>query len=150
MKRVRKYGADMRVIAEFKPEEILPLTGLGVPPREFEVAGKLYRVRMDSHRYATFRRSGLACVKCGLLGVVMRLECFRNADPTRPHFNLYALREGESILMTKDHIVPCSAGGEDNIENYQTMCTICDGKKGHTLPTPEAVTSDGANWNVIP
>jgi 5-methylcytosine-specific restriction endonuclease McrA len=35
--------------------------------------------------------------------------------------------------MTKDHIIPRSHGGPTNWENLQTMCSICNGKKGGRL-----------------
>jgi 5-methylcytosine-specific restriction endonuclease McrA len=35
--------------------------------------------------------------------------------------------------MTKDHIVPKSKGGKDMLSNTQTMCVICNTKKGDTL-----------------
>ena len=46
------------------------------------------------------------------------------------HFNLYAEKDGESILMTKDHIIPRSKGGHNHISNLQTMCAICNKNKG--------------------
>ena len=40
---------------------------------------------------------------------------------------------GEEILMTKDHILPRSKGGIDDISNYQTMCKLCNEAKGNKL-----------------
>jgi 5-methylcytosine-specific restriction endonuclease McrA len=34
---------------------------------------------------------------------------------------------------TKDHIVPKSKGGKDMLSNTQTICVICNTKKGDTL-----------------
>lgn len=48
--------------------------------------------------------------------------------------NLYAVDEaGNEVLMTKDHIVPHSKGGIDDISNYQTMCVRCNQKKGNDI-----------------
>lgn len=50
------------------------------------------------------------------------------------HLNLYAVDDnGDEILMTKDHIMPRSKGGIDDISNYQTMCKLCNEAKGNKL-----------------
>jgi 5-methylcytosine-specific restriction endonuclease McrA len=35
--------------------------------------------------------------------------------------------------MTRDHIQPKSKGGPETLENMQTMCTRCNGKKGNKV-----------------
>jgi len=120
----------MCVVAEFAPEDVLPLRG------NHEVifyAGDFpFSVHMDSLRYATFAKS-LVCCSCGLVGSVMRLEySYHQQGHVRPHFNLYALNpdNGTYVLMTKDHIIPVSKGGKDLESNLQTMCSPCNLKKG--------------------
>lgn len=85
-------------------------------------------IYMSSLRYEVFKKS-LVCCKCGLKGSFFAKE--KDCKSDRYHFNLYAINEnGEEILMTKDHIIPKILGGSNNIENLQTMCTVCNGKKG--------------------
>jgi 5-methylcytosine-specific restriction endonuclease McrA len=85
---------------------------------------------MNSDRYHTFAEKGLKCVCCGIEGKYFVKE--RNIDGEKYHFNLYAVnKNGEEVLMTKDHIIPKSKGGKDEISNYQTMCTKCNGQKGN-------------------
>lgn len=36
---------------------------------------------------------------------------------------------GKEVLMTKDHIIPKSKGGANDISNYQTMCKRCNEAK---------------------
>ena len=133
-KKPKKTQSDaMTVIAEFSPMDILPWTGPNAEPEEFHIKGKTYRVKMGSVRYQTFCKS-LKCVKCGVEGTVMRLEYSHGSDPTRPHFNLYAItEEGLPLLMTRDHIIPRSLGGSDAISNQQTMCAPCNSAKGSNL-----------------
>jgi hypothetical protein len=91
-------------------------------------------IRMDSHRYWTFKMKGTHCVCCGIEGVFFAKEKHLESD-NRFHFNLYGLDEfGNEVLMTKDHIMPKSKGGKDHIDNYQTMCVRCNVAKGDKLP----------------
>lgn len=118
-------------LKDFRPEEILPFTGLNKEPMEVTAQGTTYKVKMSSARYGCFRKS-LSCAKCGITGSKMILELPPNQE--RPHFNLYAVDEdGQLILMTKDHIVPKSRGGSNSLKNLQTMCTICNGEKADKI-----------------
>jgi len=40
---------------------------------------------------------------------------------------------GSMEALTLDHIVPWSRGGEDTVENLQTMCQPCNSRKGNRL-----------------
>jgi 5-methylcytosine-specific restriction endonuclease McrA len=85
-----------------------------------------YYVKMNSIRYKCFKRSRV-CAHCGLVGTVMLLD--QSWDGRRPHFNLYAVKDGDLILMTRDHIVPRSKGGLDILDNLQTLCIDCNSEK---------------------
>jgi len=80
---------------------------------------------------------GTVCVTCGLCGEFFALErhlTTSHYERLRYHFNLYGIDEsGEEILFTKDHIVPKSKGGADNLKNLQTMCIICNAEKGDSI-----------------
>lgn len=91
------------------------------------------KVNLTSDRYSTFMRSGTVCKECGLEGKYFALEISDRDMSNRgtAHFNLYGINYlGQEILMTKDHIVPRCEGGKNNIRNYQTLCTLCNSKKG--------------------
>ena len=93
-------------------------------------------IHMNSGRYHTFVNSGTKCVCCGLEGTYFAKE--RNWKTLRWHFNLYGINEnGEEIMLTKDHIIPRSKGGENHILNYQTMCSVCNSKKGNNMEGEE-------------
>lgn len=88
-----------------------------------------FNVRPISLRYMTFYQKGVRCVCCGKEGTHFRL-C-GDDDTNRRHFNLYA---DDGSLLTKDHIVPKSKGGRDNVDNMQTMCEQCNKRKGNFSP----------------
>ena len=132
-----------QILGYFLPEEVLPFA---INPwdvaigrrrrkrdkenrRDYEVDEKVWNVNMASDRYWVFGEN-LTCVGCGRTGDIMVLE--RDCRHTcSPHFNLYSVdSDGKWVLMTKDHIKPVSKGGRDRNDNYQTMCSICNGLKG--------------------
>jgi HNH endonuclease len=144
LRRTRLPWSMYSILAEYPVDEILAIAKIAVEEteeskplkREFIVNGVTYTVSMGSSRYKTFLKSKV-CATCGLVGTVMRLELSKGiiggqpCEGTSPHFNLYGPREdGIFILFTKDHIFPKSKGGAEHIDNYQTMCAICNGKKG--------------------
>lgn len=108
--------------------------------------GSKYFVKMTSHRYWLFR-SNQSCVVCGRTGSIMVLQhdCgIKFKGCSKVHFNMYAVEpDGTRVLMTKDHIHPASKGGMNGFDNFQTMCTICNGIKGDREMTPEQVREFG-------
>ena len=67
---------------------------------------KYKRTRIDIHvRIGIFRRDGYCCKHCG--------EQFSRRQ------------------LELDHIKPISTGGDDSIENLQTLCRTCNRKKGN-------------------
>lgn len=86
-------------------------------------------IRMNSHRYELFKEKGVKCITCDIEGKYFAKE--RDINAKSYHFNLYAINgEGKEVLMTKDHIIRKREGGIDHISNYQTMCVICNNRKG--------------------
>jgi hypothetical protein len=101
-------------------------------------------INCGSLRYLVFRQN-LKCVGCGLEGQYFAKErtakevkrkskkekVHKNTTETW-HFNLYGINyEGREILLTKDHIKAKSTGGaKHDLDNLQTMCEICNCKKG--------------------
>lgn len=75
-----------------------------------------------------FLNSGVTCVSCGLEGLYFARE--RNASTTKFHFNLYGIQQNNEVLFTRDHIHPLSKGGNNSLDNQQTMCAHCNQKKG--------------------
>lgn len=97
-------------------------------------------VKISSARHEVFKRS-LSCSACGLNASFFAIERPRikknvplHTMERTYHFNLYGIDElGHEVLFTKDHTIPRSKGGANHIDNYTTMCTHCNAKKGNTL-----------------
>lgn len=86
-------------------------------------------ISMNSHRYANFKFHGTTCVCCGLVGQYFYKD--RRPSDDGYHFNLYGIdKNGIEVMMTKDHVNPRSAGGENVISNYQPLCERCNINKG--------------------
>lgn len=85
-------------------------------------------VWLDSNRMKTFHLKGLVCASCGLKATKFAIE----RDRKRPkgidtyHLNLYSDCD---TLFTHDHILARAEGGEDNLDNTQTMCRPCNNRK---------------------
>ena len=86
-------------------------------------------VRVKGVRMESFVVHGIVCVRCGLTGAYFVKEKTTDED-TSWHLNLYAINSrGCEVLMTRDHIMPRSKGGSEDISNMQTMCLTCNGLK---------------------
>lgn len=91
------------------------------------------KVLSSLSQYKVFKEKGITC-SCGLEGKYFAME--RTPGPgyskyNQWHFNLYALNaQGREVMMTKDHILASSQGGSDEIDNFQTMCEVCNTRKG--------------------
>lgn len=89
-------------------------------------------IKGNSQRYQTFFTKGTKCVCCGIEGKYFAKE--KVSCDKSYHLNLYAIDEnGKEVLMTKDHILPKSKGGQDHVDNYQPMCVRCNKAKGNNI-----------------
>lgn len=87
--------------------------------------------RMKFHpRMKVFFSKGLACTgkNCKCIGTRMVLGM---SEDGKGHVDIYT---ENWILMTVDHFIPKSKGGDDRIENLFPMCTNCNLKKGDKMP----------------
>lgn len=126
LEQLREKNCPLQ-LAEFDTSEILSYVSKKISKKRFKVGAKAYEIKINSPRYFVFREN-TKCVVCGLEGKKFILE--KNAIDKSPHFNLYAEEDGKLILMTKDHILPKSVGGDDRLSNFQTMCATCNNLKG--------------------
>jgi len=124
----------------YKIEDVLPFTGNYV---------KLYnnhKVKMYSQRYTVFKKKGVVCKKCGLVGEYFALEAHNCKNMLKHgfyHFNLYGTKNGKEVLFTKDHVFPKSEGGTNNLKNLQVLCQPCNSKKGSIVSIVDFILNGG-------
>ena len=130
---VQKIEGEEHVLKlrEYPVEKILAMVpDEAVEPKRhaFTVNKVKYFVKITSDRYRLFKKNR-KCVACGLEGTRLFLERQAIDDQNLAHFNLYGEEDGKLVLMTKDHIKAKSYGGANSLDNYQTMCSVCNGLK---------------------
>lgn len=86
--------------------------------------------------YAFLER--LRCATCSVEGLAFYVE--KHVNETQPvYLNLYGRgkRKSSMTLLTCDHILPDSYGGRYHKDNFQTMCTSCNGNKANRMSSAE-------------
>jgi hypothetical protein len=115
-------------------EELVDLIGVGKTSIILTVpSGESFEVKVNSLRMECFKNDP-SCLYCKKrVGTLWVLESHKNEYP---HLNLYAIGKKDGlILMTKDHVIPKSRGGDDKLWNLVTACTNCNCSKGDKIVT---------------
>ena len=138
---------NLKTLGQFSIDQVLDMhaeweMGAADKKATFCIENLAYEVNRSSQRYGVFSAS-ILCFACGLVGEYFLLQQSPNDSPKKAHFNLYGKLFDEEILFTKDHIMPKSKGGSDNILNYRTMCLRCNMAKADNelLVTPLDILS---------
>lgn len=115
-------------VGKFEVQEIIDL--INAPQSSAILAG--FKISVSGGRLKNFAINGTDCICCGAKGAYFSVET-TNKDPnTGLHLNLYAINQyGDPVLMTKDHKVLKSLGGDDKVENYSPMCLRCNNLRGN-------------------
>lgn len=115
-------------------KRVLPLESLNLITNDdnfMEIQG--VRFHYDYEKVKTFQRS-CTCINCGLEATELRLERMKAcAHPIygTEHLNMYGYtHKGHEVMFTVDHAVLKSKGGPDCTENYNTMCSRCNFRRG--------------------
>lgn len=97
---------------------------------KIELAG--FRFKINSLRLNCLKLNP-TCISCGITGNFFILE--QPDDQPSPHLNLYYINplNKSPILLTKDHIIPLSKKGKNNLSNLQTMCIYCNAEKSNSI-----------------
>jgi hypothetical protein len=80
----------------------------------------------------------LMCWCCGI-----EASCFvatkhkNDIQEKSPVLDLYAYSGTHLVLMTRDHIIPRSLGGSNDIRNLRIGCVTCNRDRGNTMSRDE-------------
>lgn len=80
----------------------------------------------EHRRLRVFYHKGTVCVNCGIEGV----RLIKRLDNGSVHLDLYTK---DLVMMTIDHIIPKSLGGDDSLDNLRPMCSHCNSIRGNAL-----------------
>lgn len=89
----------------------------------------IIRVSIASKKLMTFKKS-VVCAECSAQGayfLLIRSPIIKG----RASLELFTV---DGKLLTRDHIIPKSLGGSNDMSNSQTMCLMCNSKKGSQMP----------------
>jgi len=131
--RIGKYTLDEVLPFVIAPESLLKSGVKKGSSKYIDITERDYdghMVKMTSQRYQLFAVKEVKCVGCGVKGEYFGLEKIKGQEGDRYHFNLYGIKNGVEVLITKDHIIPKSKGGQNILDNYQIMCFDCNIEKG--------------------
>ena len=101
--------------------------------------------------------SATECVNCHIKGSYFAKERINKDD--QYHLDLYAIKKEtkngktikKEVKFTKDHTIPKSLGGRNELNNYKVMCDECNVKKGSKVIITNNDDSNETNFlrNII-
>lgn len=93
--------------------------------------------------YEIFRKEyksgkALQCSCCGLTASCFVASKHQNDfEEKSPVLNLYAYAGTSLVLMTRDHIIPKSLGGSDDVRNLRIQCGPCNSNRGNLMSSDD-------------
>lgn len=80
----------------------------------------------------------IRCHFCGCQADRWVSEKGRRDRIGHPVLNLFAVKDGKVVLMTRDHIIPRSLGGVDAVANLRPACAPCNEDRSNEV-NPEVI-----------
>lgn len=75
----------------------------------------------------------LKCWKCGIEADRFIVKHQRNDQNKPPVVELYAHTGRSLVMMTRDHIIPVSLGGVNDVANLRPACSHCNTKRRNIM-----------------
>lgn len=80
----------------------------------------------------------IRCHFCGCQADQWVAEKGKKDKVGHPVLNLYATKHCLPVMMTRDHIIPKSLGGVDDVANLRPACAPCNEERGNEV-LPEVI-----------
>jgi 5-methylcytosine-specific restriction endonuclease McrA len=80
----------------------------------------------EHRRLKVFYHKGTTCVSCGVEGI----RIIKRMVNGSVHLDVYTK---DLVMMTVDHIIPKSLGGDNSLDNLRPMCLYCNSARGNAL-----------------
>lgn len=110
-------------------DAIIDRIGMSPDRPIIEVMG--HELKAYSLRLRTFASKGTACTGCDMQAEFFAVERHKNGNTEKYHLNLYGRNtKGQEVLFTHDHVIALAKGGANDLSNTQTMCIVCNARKG--------------------
>ena len=107
-------------------------------PRDRLLRGRTVSACSGIELFKSLRGQPIKCYRCGCVADRWIADKHANDKQGPPVLNLYATdRNGQLVLMTRDHIIPKSVGGIDHIDNLRPACATCNEQRGNKLSRAE-------------
>ncbi len=80
----------------------------------------------------------LQCIRCGVKGTIILRHRHANEPETAVHHDVFGVNQhNKYVMITVDHILPKSWGGNNFKSNKQVMCHSCNTGKGMVIKRAE-------------
>lgn len=77
----------------------------------------------------------MKCWCCGVEADRFIVKHHKNDRNKPPVLELFAHTKHALVMMTRDHIVPVSLGGHNDVENLRPACEPCNNKRKNKMDT---------------
>lgn len=104
------------------------------PKEERLVKGKQISICSGYQLFSSLRHQPIKCWHCSCVADRWISTIGQNDIRNNPVLNLYGItKHGKLRLMTRDHIIPKSLGGVDDIQNLRPGCDVCNGERANHM-----------------
>jgi hypothetical protein len=133
--------------AEVSLEEGFSLSDL--PKDNRLIKGKQFSLCSGFSLFSSMRHQPIKCYNCSCTADRWITTMGPNDQRSYPVLNLYGVtKKGKLRLMTRDHIIPKSLGGVDDVANLRPACDVCNLERSNHLSAADRAFMD-ANPHLV-